>query len=256
MKTKELVAKVEDKFLQVVQETGSQLSWVKESGFALQCLDNNPMLQKCDQASVMKAIYNVALTGLTLNPKLAYCYLVPRGNKAVLDISYQGLIYLMTNTLNVKYLHADEIFENDEFDYYTDQTGIKLHHRPNKFGDRGKSIGAFAVAYLTDGECIAVVLNNNEIEAIKKTSQSANSKFSPWVTFEGEMRKKTAVKRLWKIIPKTDKVAEATLEGINIDNDNFDATFKVKQKKVYGNIFEQEFEEVEPVETEENKEGE
>jgi len=252
MQTKELVKKVEPKFIEVIKATGSELEWVKESGFAIQCLDNNELLRNCNPASIMTAIYNVALTGLTLNPKLAYCYLVPRGGKAILDISYQGLNFMMTNQLDVKSIHADVIYGGDEFDYYTNQNGVNLHHRPNKFGDRGEAVGVYAVAYLRTGECVATVLNNKEIQAIKNTSKSANGKFSPWNNFEDEMKKKTAVRRLWKMIPKTDRVEEA-VNTINVDDENFDASWKqvaTKKKNDFNNMFTKEEEIIEETETE------
>ncbi len=250
---KEIIGKVQSSFEEVIQESGLNLNWKKESSFALQTINDNPGLQKCSSGSLMKAVYNVALTGLSLNPKLAHCYLVPRGGKAVLDISYQGLIYLMTNQLNVNRIHSDVVYKNDEFDYYTDQQGTKLHHRPNVFGDRGELLGAYAIAYLNGGnECIAVVLSESEINAIKNTSQAAGSKFSPWSTFPNEMRKKTAVRRLWKLVPKTERI-EQVANAIEVDNDNFDADFKKAPQKQqatatsFDEIMDVEAEEIEQV---------
>lgn len=240
MNTKELIKLVEPKFSEVIKSTNSELNWIKESGFALQSLEGNELLKNCSSASIMTAIYNVALTGLTLNPKLAYCYLVPRGGKAILDISYQGLNYIMTNQLDVKSIHSDVIYQEDVFDYFTDQNGVNIYHRPDKFNDGGDAIGVYAIAYLRSGDCVATVLNNKEIEAIKNTSKSANSKFSPWNNFENEMKKKTAIRRLWKMIPKTERIEEA-IETINVEDDNFDAnwnkTKKEKEKKNYTNMF-------------------
>ena len=247
MGTKDLVKKIEGRFMEVIEATGSQLNWIEESAFAIQALDSNPQLMKCDKNSLFTAVYNVALTGLTLNPKLAYCYLVPRGGKAVLDVSYQGLNYIMTNQLDVKSIHAEVVYENDDFDYYVDSKGVNLHHRPSKFFDRGEKMGVYAVAYLNDGGCVVALLSKEEVEKIKNTSQAASSKYSPWTTFPDEMWKKTAVRRLWKLIPKTDRMENAA-EAINVIDENFEPKFKKKHKeeKSYDNMFEEQpFNEVE-----------
>ena len=47
VQTKELVQKVEPKFLEVIKATGSELEWVKESGFAIQSLEANDLLKAC-----------------------------------------------------------------------------------------------------------------------------------------------------------------------------------------------------------------
>lgn len=226
LNVKSLVEQVGGKFQSIIEESGLSLSWEKEKAYAIMTLSENPMLAKCTPASIQKAVYNVALTGLSLNPKLAHCYLVPRGGKAVLDISYQGLLYIMTNSLNVNRIHTDVIYQNDNFNYFINEQGTKLTHQPNLFSDRGEKIGAYAVAWLNGtNDCVAVVLNKQEIEKIKAVSQSAKSSYSPWSNFEDEMWKKTSVRRLWKMIPKTNRI-EQVVDAIEVDNDNFDADFK------------------------------
>ena len=96
MSSKDLVLVAKSKFVDLVKETSSPLLWEKEMSFALQAISGNSALEKCNPNSITTTMVNVALTGLTLNPKKAYCYLIPRGGKAILDISYQGMIFLMT----------------------------------------------------------------------------------------------------------------------------------------------------------------
>lgn len=228
---KEIVYECEKKFNEIVKASGLELSFLKESGFALQAISNNPQIMKCDKASLQQAIVTIALTGLTLNPKLQYCALVPRAGKVVLDIQYQGLHFIMTNQLNAKAIHSDVVYENDEFDFLVDQTGTVLKHKPNKFIDRGERLGVYAAAYLQNGQCIAVVLNEKEVRDIKATSQAAGSSYSPWSgaeTIENEMWKKTAIRRLWKMMPKTPRMDEVA-NSINVDDENFEPTFKKKR---------------------------
>jgi recombination protein RecT len=228
---KEIVYECEQKFNEIVKASGLELSFLKESGFALQAISNNPQIMKCDKASLQQAIVTIALTGLTLNPKLQYCALVPRAGKVVLDIQYQGLHFIMTNQLNAKAIHADVVYKNDEFDFFIDQTGTVLKHKPNKFIDRGERLGVYAAVYLQNGQCVAVVLNEKEVKDIKATSQAAGSSYSPWSgaeTIENEMWKKTAIRRLWKMMPKTPRMDEVA-NSINVDDENFESVFKKKR---------------------------
>lgn len=249
--TVEIIKKAEGKFLSVVKESKSTLLWEQEKTFALQAISGNDALKKCSEKSIVNALVNISLTGLTLNPKKAYCYLIPRKGQAVLDISYQGMIYMMTNQLNIKSIHSEVVYTNDFFEYYTDENSVKITHKPNVFSkDRGDILGVYAIAYNNDGGSTVAVLKEEEIQQIKSTSQAAGTSYSPWSqseTIQNEMRKKTAIRRLWKTVPKSDKINEAS-EGIRIFDENHDAKFKQKESDL-NNVFE----EAELVDEETNK---
>ena len=82
------------------------LSFAKESGFAMQILKANEYLAKLDPISIRDSIVQVALTGITLNPALKYAYLIPRAGKCTLDISYMGMIKILTDAGFVKNIDA------------------------------------------------------------------------------------------------------------------------------------------------------
>jgi len=242
MSSKDLVLVAKSKFVDLVKETSSPLLWEKEMSFALQAISGNSALEKCNPNSITTAMVNVALTGLTLNPKKAYCYLIPRGGKAILDISYQGMIFLMTSQLNVKSLHAEVVYSKDYYKQVTTEKGIELVHEPDSFAkDRGEIRGCYAIAYLNGGGCTVATLSEDEITQIKATSQAAGSKYSPWSgseTIANEMRKKTAIRRLWKMIPKTERIEEAA-EGVRVFDENHEAKFQ-KPVQDLDNAFEPE----------------
>ena len=237
------IERVQDKFVSVVKESGLELNWEKEKSYALQAIHNNPFLAKQDLNSIAMAVYNVALYGLTLNPKKAYCYLVPRGGKVILDISYQGMLFIMTNQLDVSRINSEVIYANDYFSYKTTEKGQELTHEPNLFAERGEALGVYAIAYLNKGGCVAVVLNNKEINEIKATSQASGTKHSPWngdETIINEMKKKTAIRRLFKIIPKTDRIEEV-YNAVSFDDENNQPKWKkVEEVKPLDDLFEAE----------------
>jgi recombination protein RecT len=95
------------------------------------------------------------------------------------------------------------VYEGDEFaiSYGSSQ---ELRHVPTlKSVDRGGVIGAYAYAKLKSGEEQWVFMTTDEIEAVRKRSKAANN--GPWVTDWNEMGKKTALKRLCKVLPLSIK---------------------------------------------------
>ena len=187
----------------------SDVDFNREANFALQILESNNYLQKARPESIRNAIVNLSLTGLTLNPALKYAYLVPRnsqdGLNIVLDISYIGMIKLLTDAGAVKNVDAGVIYSNDKYDFRKGSDPY-FKHQP-ALVNRGEKIGAYAIAYLRDGGFQFEIMGRDEIEKVRATSESYKNektrKYSPWENWEDEMWKKTVLKRLFKLLPKT-----------------------------------------------------
>lgn len=182
------------------ESVGNSDEFNREAQFAIQILSENDYLRKCTPDSIRNAVVNIALCGVTLNPALKLAYLVPRKGKCTLDISYMGMIELTLNSGLVKDINADVICANDEFDYEKGTNQFLRHKVASK--NRGNMIGAFAIATLQNGSTHFEIITADEIDKIKKTSEGLKSEYSPWKTWESEMWKKTAVKRLFKYLKK------------------------------------------------------
>lgn len=219
-----------------------KMNFNREAGFAIQILTNNPYLMKCDPNSVKDAVVNVALTGITLNPALKYAYLIPRkskeGMKCVLDISYMGMIKILTDAGAVKNVDAGVIYSNDKYDFRRGSDPY-FKHQPS-LSNRGNKLGAYAIAFLRDGGFQFEILGREEIEKIRATSESYKNeegrKYSPWETWEDEMWKKSALKRLFKLLPKTN-FSEQLIAAISHDYDNEVTDLKIDDDK-YAEYFE------------------
>ncbi len=220
-----------------------KMNFNREAGFAIQLLVNNPTLLKCDADSVKFAVANVALTGITLNPALKYAYLIPRkskeGMKCVLDISYMGMIKILTDAGAVKNVDAGVLYQNDKYDFRRGNDPY-FKHVP-ALSNRGAKVGAYAIAFLRDGGFQFEILGCEEIEKIRATSESYKNedgrKFSPWETWEDEMWKKSALKRLFKLLPKTN-FSEQLIAAISHDYENEkDDLIQITDEK-YSQIFE------------------
>jgi len=218
-----------------------KLNFNREAGFAIQILCNNPFLLKCDGDSIKHAVANVAMTGISLNPALKYAYLVPRkskeGMKCVLDISYIGMIKILTDAGAVKNVDAGVIYANDKYDYRKGSDPY-FKHTPTLSG-RGEMIGAYAIAFFRDGGFQFEVLGREEIEKIRSTSESWKNeegrKYSPWETWEGEMWKKSALKRLFKLLPKT-QFSDQLIAAISHDYETEMSDLKKPEDK-YAEMF-------------------
>jgi recombination protein RecT len=205
------VYSVEKDFNQV---NNYKLNFAKESGFALQLLSGNDYLLKAAKANpeaLEYALINLASIGISLNPALKESYLVPRGGKICLDISYMGLIKLATDTGSVVWVQAEIVKAKDTFTY--NGVGQAPTHNMNPFSDRGDVIGVYAVAKLSSGEFLSTIMSKADCDAIRdKSSQAAQS--GPWKTFYEEMLKKTVIKRASKLWPKSERL-DTAVEVLN-----------------------------------------
>jgi recombination protein RecT len=191
-------------------------------------------LQKCSEGSIRTAICNVALTGLSLNPVLKYAYLVPRGAKAVLDISYVGMIKILTDTGSVNSIYADLVYSNDLFQYEQGTSKV-LRHTPELIRERGDLIGAYSIATLNNGEQHFIFMRKEELDKVKESSVYSK-KGSIWDKWEGEMYKKTVLKRHFKTLPKSEK---AELAAAAIDVDHASAGFEKTQVESVDDLFDE-----------------
>lgn len=200
-----------------------KLNFIKEAQFALQLLQGSDYLQKAAQSNPVAleyAIINLASIGISLNPALKEAYLVPRGGKICLDISYMGLIKLATDTGSIDWVQAEIVKKNDNFEYLG--VGKAPTHKMNPFSDRGEVVGVYCVAKLSTGEFLSTIMSKAECDEIRnKSSQAAKS--GPWVSFYEEMLKKTVIKRASKLWPKSERVQTAVNvlnehEGIDFSN--------------------------------------
>lgn len=222
-----------------------KMNFTKEAQFALQLLQGNDFLTKAAQnnpAALEYAIINLASIGISLNPALKESYLVPRGGKICLDISYMGLVKLATDTGSIVWVQAEIVKAKDTFEY--NGVGQAPTHKMNPFGDRGEVIGVYCVAKLSSGEFLSTIMSKADCDAIRdKSSQAAKS--GPWISFYEEMIKKTCVKRASKLWPKSERLSTAVEvlnehEGIDFNSKtpHMDAPLNTEapNEKTFANI--------------------
>lgn len=172
---------------------------------AMTTIRTTPALREADVSSLLGAVMQAAQLGL--EPGLmGHCYLLPFKNnrKGITEvqfiIGYKGMIDLARRSGHIESIYSHAVYEKDHFEF---ELGLeqKLVHKPSMEDDRGKFIGAYAVARFKDGGYQFEFMPKSEIEKRKGRSKAANSNYSPWATDYEEMAKKTVVRHMWKYLP-------------------------------------------------------
>lgn len=177
----------------------------------------NPKLLECNPESILYSIMQSAALGLEPDGGvLGQGYLVPFWNGKAQRMEcqfipgFRGLIKLARQSGEVADIDAQVVYEKDHFEYELGLNQRLVHKRNDEVADPGKLKYAYAVARFRDGDRKFTVLNEREVMAIrsKSASKTKDGKIvGPWVEHEAEMWKKTAVRRLCKMLPLSVDVA-------------------------------------------------
>lgn len=162
--------------------TGAMLATVK-----------SPDLLKCSPISIAVALGQVAQLGLDVG---ITAHLIPYGQTCTFVADYKGYIELMCRA-GARKVEAYVVREGDLFEW---GLGLEPYLRHQPHGNVARAIThGYAIATMRSGEKVFEVVSLQEVDAIRaKHSKS-------WVKGEAPewYVRKTAVRRLWKYVPKT-----------------------------------------------------
>lgn len=162
--------------------------------------------------SLMTALQECARLGH--EPASKSFYLVPFGNEIQGIEGYRGVVERIYRAGAVKVVHAEVVYENDEFVW--EPGTIDRHpdgprwegpqtvpfHRADWFADRGEVKGAFSYGIFQDGTpSRVVVINRTYIDKVRKESKGSDNAKSPWVKWFDQMVLKTVAHRLEPWVP-------------------------------------------------------
>lgn len=190
------------------------------SRIVLTALSSNPKLQECTPQSFLGAMMTAAQLGVEPNTALGQAYLIPFKNKGVMEcqfqLGYKGLIDLAYRSGEVSNIQAQEVYENDVFEF---EYGLepKLRHVPAK-KDRGDVICYYAIFKMKDGGYNFGVMS---VDDARKHGQkySKSYSFGPWQNNFDEMAKKTVLKKVLKYAPLKSDFVRAVAQDETIKND-------------------------------------
>jgi recombination protein RecT len=212
----QLVEQQQESFVPVIAD--NSVSWEKEAKFAIQAFNANDFLAKAalnNPESAKSALINVAAIGISLNPALKHAYLIPRSIKkngqwiqtVCLDVSYMGLLHLAMETGSILWGQAVIVHERDDFQLTG--LGSMPHHKYSPFGDRGQIIGVYCTVKTCHGDYLTECMSIEDVFKIRLRSESFKKGYGPWISDEGEMIRKTVVKRANKYWPKVERLSQA-----------------------------------------------
>lgn len=222
-----------EKIAPKMEEAGFKPEDVKrEISFAVQHINKNAQLQKCTALSLMTAVMNISNIGLSLNPAAKESYLIPRYNsaskqmEAALEPSYIGLVKLLTDSGSITSVLCQLVYQGDKFEIDLANNVNPVIHKPELVkSKRGNVIGCYALATLPDKTRQVEFMDIEEINTIRDRSEtykafkSGKIQSCTWVSDQGEMSRKTVIKRIYKYLPRTDRM---TVIDKAIETDNAD----------------------------------
>ena len=205
---------------------------------ALTALLRTPKLATCEAASVTQCLLQCSQLGLEPDGRRAH--LIPfedrRNNRVIctLIVDYKGLVELAMRSGLVSTIHADVVRDGDVFSFNLGEISQHVPHFLRRDVEKPDAAGAiyavYALARMKDGATACAVLSRDEVISIRDNSQGWSAfkkgyaKQSPWdpanPVSEQEMFKKTALRRLTKLLtlsPEFRDAVEADDEPAPVD---------------------------------------
>lgn len=208
------------------------------------------LLQDATPLSIVHSIKDAASLGLT--PMTDDGVIIARSGIAAFQPMYRGYLKRIRNSREVSHIDAQLVMDNDEFEYsYGGGTagGASFTHKPTKtvyargedgtsetVQGRGGYWGVYAYAIMPDGFMHLVVMDETEVNYIRDTFGNKTSRSGrplPWATSWGEMAKKTAIRRLAKLLPAA---AVDKLLALDAANDRADEALAEQVKQVQSTL--------------------
>ena len=132
--------------------------------------------------------------------------IVPYKGKAKWQPMYRGLLDRFEQSGQYKWITAGLHRTDDrEFDIWVDEHGQHFLHRPGP--GTGRVIETYAAALTLSGGFFVSVVNEPDMDRIRSVSR-ARGDDSPWAQWTDQMRLKTALKRLCKLLPVPHELDE------------------------------------------------
>jgi recombination protein RecT len=179
---------------------------------ALGAIQKTPALLDCTQISLFSCIMQASRLGLEVDGMLGHAYLIPRKIKGVdtctLMMGFQGMLDLARRSGKVSTISARVVREGDEFRY---QYGLHedLVHIPKARPD-AEITHAYCVCKFTDGGFAFEVLTRADLDyTAAQVMEKDRSGTSIWRSDFASMSRKTAIRRLFKYLPKSAELARA-----------------------------------------------
>lgn len=183
---------------------------------AVSAYNQTPKLAECSNISMLSCVMKCASLGLEPSAVdgLGRAYILPYWNSksrhmdAQVIIGYKGMIELARRSGQIKSIHAQAVYEGDDYEHWEDETGQHFKFvAADVPHDADKLTDVYVCAHLKDGGFVFETMTRREVDDVRKRSKaSANG---PWVTDYVAMACKTVIRRSFKYLPVSVEAREA-----------------------------------------------
>lgn len=202
---------------EIAQNLPSTVSPDRFRNVVVTAANTMPELLDADRRSLLGACVKCAADGLVPDGREAALVIFNTKNregKWEKRVQYMpmlaGILKRARNSGEIAGLSVQVVHERDDFVFAPDDFERPIRHTlPRLSEDRGKPIGAYALAKLKDGTVMAEAMSLSEIERVRAVSRSKDS--GPWSQWWDQMARKTVLRRLAKYLPMDAAPMEALL---------------------------------------------
>lgn len=160
----------------------------------------DPEILACNRQSLWNACLRACNDGLL--PDGVEGAIVAYKGKAQWMPMYQGLLKKFRNSGEFKWVTSGIVYEGEEYDHFIDETGEHFKHRPGDNTEGKKIRRVYAIATTKDGGSFIADMPLAEIDKRRAMSRASRDD-APWKQWPAEMMKKTALRVLSKLLPKS-----------------------------------------------------
>ncbi|KFF31669.1 recombination and repair protein RecT [Bifidobacterium bombi DSM 19703] len=200
---------------------GNNMSGERLYQLCVSTINKNPKLADCTPESVLSCFMQCSALGLEPSDVdgLGRAYILPYGNgrngrtQATFILGYKGIIDLARRSGQIKSIHAQAVYEGDDFECWEDETGqhFKYRQNPNASHEPGKLTDVFVNAQLMTGGFVFEHMTRSEVDRIRARSKARNN--GPWASDYEAMAKKTVIRRVFPYLP----VSVNAQQAVNVD---------------------------------------
>jgi len=179
--------------------SGTEVSPERFIASTVHALARFPDVMKASRTSILLAVLEAAEMGLEPTGPYGGAYLIRYKDHVQLIVDYRGFVKMALRSGQVSTVAAALVYEGDFFEYELGTTPFVRHVPTLDRNETSHVRHVYAIFWTPTGGSGFVVMTHAEIEAIRSRSRAGSS--GPWVSDWGEMAKKTAVRRLFKLYP-------------------------------------------------------
>lgn len=172
----------------------------------------NPLLLECLPQTIVRSVMQAVELGLEPGSALNHAYLVPFKNKqgvyeCQLIVGYMGMVELANRSGLVSTISAECVYEGDLFEYELGLNPILRHVPADETIDPAAITHAYCVVTMRDGSKLFRVMTRKALDRIRGRSRASSN--GPWVSDTAEMYRKTVIRNVVKLAPKSIEMAKA-----------------------------------------------